>query len=230
MTRDIEEPSAGLAPPAGRRGTPGTGGTPRRRKRGANKQLANGLVALSSAAIVAVYATGYARTAPAAASLSSGDAAALAVGATATTPSDAASPTATATAAPATATATTPSRVAAGRSGVAAPPTATAPTPTQTSQAAQSGAQSGATLRDGTYVGTGSSRHGSIQATVVVQGGRVVSANITGCGTRYPCSDIAMLPGQVFARLSASVDFVSGVTDSSLAYRVAVAAALAKAR
>ena len=172
MTRDIEEPSAGLAPPAGRRGTPGTGGTPRRRKRGANKQLANGLVALSSAAIVAVYAAGYARTAPAAASLSSGDAAALAVGATATTPSDAASPTATATAAPATATATTPSRVAAGRSGVAAPPTATTPAPTQASQ----GAQSSATLRDGTYVGTGSSRHGSIQATVVVQGGRVVSA------------------------------------------------------
>src|SRR5213078_1571748 len=148
-------------------------------------------------------------------------------------PSAAASPTATATAAPATATATTPSRIAAGRSGVAAPPTATAPAPTQTSQAtqtAQSGAQSSATLRDGTYVGTGWSRHGSIQATVVVQGGRVVSANITGCGTRYPCSDIAMLPGQVVARQSAGVDFVSGATDSSIAYRAAVAAALAKAR
>src|SRR5437867_2397056 len=87
VTKDIEEPSAGLTPPAGRRGTPGTGGTPRRRRRGANKQLANGLVVLSSAAIVAVYAAGYARTAPAAASLASGDAAALAVGATATTPS-----------------------------------------------------------------------------------------------------------------------------------------------
>jgi len=225
VTKDIEEPSAGLAPPAGRRGTPGTGGTPRRRRRGANKQLANGLVALSSAAIVAVYAAGYARTAPAAASLASGDAAALAVGATATTPSDAASPTAPATAA----TATTPSQVAAGRSGVAAAPTATTPAPTQTSQATQA-AQSGATLRDGTYVGTGSSRHGSIQATVVVQGGRVVSAIITGCGTRYPCSDIAMLPGQVIARQSAGVDFVSGATDSSIAYRAAVAAALAKAR
>jgi uncharacterized protein with FMN-binding domain len=216
VTREIEEPSAGLAP--------GTGGTPRRRKRGANKQLANGLVALSSAAIVAVYAAGYARTAPAAASLASGDAAAIAVGATATTPSDTASP---------TATATTPSQIAAGRSSVAAAPTATTPAPTQTSQAtqaAQSGAQSGATLRDGTYVGTGSSRHGSIQATVVVQGGRVVSANITGCGTRYPCSDIAMLPGQVVARQSAGVDFVSGATDSSIAYRAAVAAALAKAR
>src|SRR5215217_4807426 len=50
-----QRPAAAVAPP--------------RRKQGGSKKLANGLVALSSAAVIAVYAAGYVRTAPAAASV-----------------------------------------------------------------------------------------------------------------------------------------------------------------
>jgi uncharacterized protein with FMN-binding domain len=87
----------------------------------------------------------------------------------------------------------------------------------------------GASYQDGTYVGVGNSRHGSIQATVVVSGGKIVSAAITGCGTRYPCSKVSMLPGDVVARQGPPVNYVSGATDSSQAYTSAVANALARA-
>jgi uncharacterized protein with FMN-binding domain len=63
-----------------------------------------------------------------------------------------------------------------------------------------------------------------------VQGGQITSAEITNCGTRYPCSRIATLPGQVIARQGAAVNYVSGATDSSVAFRAAVVAALAQAR
>ncbi len=86
------------------------------------------------------------------------------------------------------------------------------------------------TYKDGTYVGVGTSRHGSIQATVVVEGGKIVSAEITGCGTKYPCSKVASLPGQVVARQTATVNVISGATDSSRAYMGAVSAALAQAK
>jgi len=86
-----------------------------------------------------------------------------------------------------------------------------------------------ATYRDGTYIATGTSRHGSISVAVVVGNGQITSAEITSCQTRYPCSKVARLPGQVVARQSATVSYVSGATDSSKAYSGAVAAALAKA-
>jgi uncharacterized protein with FMN-binding domain len=66
--------------------------------------------------------------------------------------------------------------------------------------------------------------------TVTVQGGKITAAEITDCGTRYPCSRIANLPAQAVARQSAAVDLVSGATDSTNAYRAAVNAALAQAR
>jgi len=83
--------------------------------------------------------------------------------------------------------------------------------------------------KDGTYVGRGSSRHGDIQATVVIQGGQVTSASVTGCGTRYPCRDVNPLVSEVLKTQAAPVDHVSGATDSSKAYRDAVKAALAQA-
>lgn len=98
---------------------------------------------------------------------------------------------------------------------------ATVAPPTENSTAAR--------YKDGTYVGTGSSRHGSITATVIVRGGAITSAAITQCGTRYPCAKIAALPGEVVASQSGDVDAVSGATDSSVAYQGAVANALAKA-
>lgn len=87
-----------------------------------------------------------------------------------------------------------------------------------------------APLRDGTYTGWGYCRHGEIQATLIVEHGRVTSAEITGCYTRYSCDWIAKLPPQVVSRQSAEVDFVSGATESADAFYFAVEEALKKAR
>lgn len=83
--------------------------------------------------------------------------------------------------------------------------------------------------RDGTYVGLGKSRHGNIEATVTISGGRIISTAITRCMTRYSCSWIEGLPAQVVARQSAKVDRVSGASDSSKAFVNAVNAALKQA-
>ena len=83
---------------------------------------------------------------------------------------------------------------------------------------------------DGTYYGWGTSRHGDIQAEVEIKNGRIVSASIAQCLTRYSCSWIAALPAQVLARQSADVDYVSGATQSTNAYYYAVVDALLKAK
>ena len=84
--------------------------------------------------------------------------------------------------------------------------------------------------KDGTYTGWGSCRHGDIQASVVIEGGRIASATIAQCYTRYPCTWIEHAPGQVVARQSIKVDYVSGATQSVDAFKEAVAEALAKAK
>ena len=108
-------------------------------------------------------------------------------------------------------------------SNVPASPTATAsspPTDTATT----------AIMRDGIYSGWGTSRHGDIQATVEIKGGRIAAAYISQCLTRYPCSWIAALPPQVVTRQSAEVDYVSGATQSTNAFYYAVVEALNKAK
>lgn len=252
--------------------------TPRPTKHSSGKKLfTNSLVAVSSAAVFAIYAAGYARTNPVAAELAN------TVPLSPTAPAAvAAPPTATATTAPPTATTaptTAPSNsptgrkrerddddnhqgrvppagagqagatgqpVAPGGSGAAAqprPPTqpqpatqtvaptpSTAPVPSTAPAASVPAAATTGAYKDGTYSGTGTSRHGNITVAVTVQSGKITSAEITDCGTRYPCSRVAALPGQVLSRQSASVDTVSGATDSTNAYRSAVVAALAQAR
>ena len=84
--------------------------------------------------------------------------------------------------------------------------------------------------KDGTYSGWGYSRHGDIQAAVVVQDGRVVSAEITQCLTRYSCDVIDMLPAQVISRQNAFVDLISGATESANAYSNAIYRALASSK
>lgn len=86
------------------------------------------------------------------------------------------------------------------------------------------------TYKDGTFTGWGTSRHGDIEATVTIVGGRIVSAVISQCWTRWSCSWIAALPPQVPARQSAEVDYVSGATQSTNAFYWAVVQALSKAR
>jgi uncharacterized protein with FMN-binding domain len=87
-----------------------------------------------------------------------------------------------------------------------------------------------ARFKDGAYLGWGYCRHGDIQASVVVEAGRITSATIARCLTRYSCSWIEALPGQVVSRQSPEVDYVSGATESTDAFHDAVADALSKAK
>lgn len=83
---------------------------------------------------------------------------------------------------------------------------------------------------DGTFVGWGYCRHGQIQSTIVIEHGRIVSAEITQCGTRYSCDWIEKLPPQVVSRQSAEVDFVSGASESADAFYYSIEDALKKAK
>jgi uncharacterized protein with FMN-binding domain len=87
-----------------------------------------------------------------------------------------------------------------------------------------------AAWKDGTYTGWGYSRHGNIEAEVVIQGGRIASAIISQCRTRYSCSVIDKLIPQVAQRQSPDVDYVSGATQSANAFYGAVVEALNKAK
>ena len=91
-------------------------------------------------------------------------------------------------------------------------------------------ADKNAPLKDGMFTGWGTSRHGDIQATVMVKEGKIVGAVISECLTQYSCSWISMLPQQVIDRQSAEVDFVSGATQSTNAFYYAVLNALKKAK
>jgi uncharacterized protein with FMN-binding domain len=85
-------------------------------------------------------------------------------------------------------------------------------------------------FKDGEYYGWGTSRHGDIMAGVEIKGGKITGAWIQQCLTRYSCSWIAALPGQVVARQSPEVDYVSGATQSTNAFYYAVVEALARAK
>jgi uncharacterized protein with FMN-binding domain len=85
-------------------------------------------------------------------------------------------------------------------------------------------------FRDGKYAGWGRCQHGDIQATLVVEGGRIVSAEISKCLTRYSCDVIEKLPPQVIQRQSHTVDMVGGATESADAFYTAVSNALSQAR
>jgi uncharacterized protein with FMN-binding domain len=169
------------------------------------------LAALSSAAILAVYAVGYTLTEDAAQSANSG-----------TAPLQPISPASAAANATSTASAT---------SRASTPGSTTTPTSTTTQRATVTATAKSApaAYRDGTYVGYATGRHGSIEATVTVEGGKIAAVEISQCLTRYPCSRISSLPGQVVSRQTTQVDYVSGATDSSRTFMQAVANALASA-
>lgn len=238
------------------------------RDAGSNKKAANSLLALSSAAVLAVYSAGYVRTRAAAERFAEQTEArvrpAIALSAAPSAPTQgtvqspasapahdiqttlrvttprapekkarrkktvelvapAAAATPTGPLQPVTPVAAVPPAGAvAVASTAAAPPAATGPTapPAPVAQP----------LRDGTYFGWGTSRHGDIQAQVVIEGGRIVSATIAQCLTRYSCSVIAKLPPQVAERQSPEVDYVSGATQSTNAFYYAVVEALSKAK
>ena len=239
--------------------------------RGSNKKVAPRLVALSSAAVLTIYAAGYLRTRSAAERFAADDARRIAgsPGAGAVTlalappqsvdsssrASVSASPAVPALASPGhdvsvSARPNAPLGPSPAPVAVAAAPvptstevwTALPPTPPTAVPLANPATTDGdprtaeplaeprALYKDGTYSGWGTSRHGDIQATVVVEGGRIASAAITQCLTRYSCSWISMLPPQVVSRQSPEVDYVSGATQSTNAFYYAVLEALSKAK
>ena len=223
----------------------------------AGQKISNNLVALSSAAILAVYAAGYHRTGSAAdrfaaqtalpkaaAPIPPGDLTPIAplsgVGATPAArpslapPVRAAHPSAASAAVPNAAPATEPTR-----DSQATPSAPVAPITSSAATTHDPGAEPAAPVeaisqvhyKDGTYLGWGYCNHGDLQVSVVVQGGQITSAVIAQCLTRYPCSRIApTLPIQVLTRQSPEAyHFVSGATESSYAFYEAVAKALSNA-
>lgn len=115
------------------------------------------------------------------------------------------------------------------QSSVSAPPPATEP-PATTAAAASPAVPPKPVFVDGVYQGRGTSRHGDIEATVEIKDGRITSAVISQCLTRYSCSWVSHLLPQVVARQSAEVDYVSGATESANALYYAVLKALSQAK
>jgi uncharacterized protein with FMN-binding domain len=178
----------------------------------ASNRLSRGVVSLAASAITAVYAAGYIHTQAADASLGAPDTVAPAVSAGTTASIAPESPAVTTT-------------------NPLPPSTARrASTSTASGSGTSSTTQPGATLKDGTYSGVGTSRRGNVQVSLSVQDGRVANVNITGATTEYPTRDILALPGQVVSRQNPQIDIVSGATYSSLAFRGAVQQALQKAQ
>jgi uncharacterized protein with FMN-binding domain len=195
---------------------------------GPSQRISNSLITLSSAAIVAIYAAGYHRTSSAAHRFDSQTwqqrtSATIAP----VTPPPAANPEADAT--------TSVPRPAVPPVKKNNPRPAASARKTAPAKPAE---LAGPRYKDGTYLGIGSCPHGDIEASVVIQDGKIVSALISQCLTRYSCAWIAPkipggglpdLPGQVVERQNPKVDYVSGATESSYAFSDAVAAALSKA-
>lgn len=114
-----------------------------------------------------------------------------------------------------------------GAPGVAPGPT---PDSLRASPVTDSVAKAPAGWQDGSWTAWGTSRHGDIEVTVLVERGRITAAAISQCLTQYSCSWIAHLQGQVVARQSPEVDNVSGATHSADAFYYAVVAALKQAK
>ena len=248
-----------------------------------NKKVGNGLLAMSSAAVLAVYSAGYVRTKTAAnrvayerAFASEAPPAKAARDVSYSAPSVPVAPSApalpihsepkqkpvvassstlskaTATSnpgtsvsrveapsAPAEASGQVPAAtVASASSAIPAATTATA-TAVQTQSDATVAAASTAPAaptpppvpvwKDGKYTAWGTCRHGDIQATVVIEAGRIISADITDCQTRYSCDIIEALPPKVISRQKNKFDAIGGATESAYAYYGAVYWALDQA-
>ena len=217
-------------------------------QRGSNKKVANGLVALGSAAVMAVYAAGYTRTRSAADGFnrSEGQAAERRPGipppartaspAEAFVPTPALQPKLSASAKLAPAKEKEEDKVAemvtapavAAVSSIAAPVVEAKVEPPAAAPAAPN--PIAPPWKDGTWEGWGSCRHGDIQAAVVIENGRIKSATIAQCLTRYSCDIIDELLPQVAKKQSPNVDNVSGATQSADAFYYAVYDALLKAK
>lgn len=223
-----------------------------------NKKIANSLVALSSAAILAVYAAGYTRTKAAAEKFEQQsddrrprqappvraqvvEASLKALPAPVVTPAPAETPKETPKEKP-KAVETAPAQPPAIAKAVSATPAAApvavvtpgpaptpAPAPAQAPVAAAAPMSPPGPWKDGVWKGWGTCRHGDIQAAVKIENGKITQAGVSDCETRYSCDIIDKLPPQVLHKQSADVDRVGGATQSSDAFYYAVYEALRQA-
>ena len=185
---------------------------------GGSKKVTHSLVAMSSAAVLAVYAAGYTRTRSAAERL---EAQAAGHRPAPVSPPRVSAPTEEAAAVPASReTPVEPGRVAAAPAH---------PTDTGAKAAPEPIAPPAEPKEEASPI-WGTSRHGDIQAAVVIEGGHIARATISQCLTRYSCSIIEKLPPEVAERQSPEVDYVSGATQSTNAFYYAVVEALGKAK
>jgi uncharacterized protein with FMN-binding domain len=184
-------------------------------------KLSGSIIAISSAAIVGVYALGRVNSsaasnqpmvhAPIAAASVTASAAPTAVASAGSTVTPSAAPTVVAGAGPTVAPGDAPTVVASSS------PSQPTSTPT-------------AIYRDGSYTGSGNSRHGGMDVTVVINGGKITSANVVSCSTRYSCSDVDPLVSEAVSAQGVLVHYISGATDSSNAYNQALLSAVAQAK
>ena len=84
--------------------------------------------------------------------------------------------------------------------------------------------------KNGVFTGTGDSRRGSITVALTVSGGRITNITITDATTQYPTAWVNPLVQEVLSRQGPPVDYVSGATFSSLAFRGAIQQALIQAQ
>jgi uncharacterized protein with FMN-binding domain len=250
-------------------------------RRVSEKKVANSVVALSSAAVLAIYGAGYARTreaadrfaqqaadrrphipaprdegparttesalaepttaapiapsalptasadgpAPVAAPAASASAVARVSPAPTTPPKTERLVATTTVDAPAASEGATPSVPAASTAATTSTP---APPPVAAPAAPVEPAKSG--YKDGTFYGWGTSRHGDIQAAVVIEDGRITVARVERCETRYSCSWITPIPPRILSKQATTYDYVSGATESSDAFQDAVSEALSQAK
>ena len=213
---------------------------------GAGQRISRSLVTLSSTAIVAIYAAGYYRTSAAAHKFDSQTEQRSTVAEAIPPPAPEnppvpAEPLGTSSSTPTVKKNVRKPAAANRKSDSASTEPGESPASasgTGASAAAKAAASVQTQYKDGVFLGWGSCRHGDIEASVQIQDGKIVTATITQCLTRYSCSWISPrvpspvlpdLPREVVERQSAKVDYVSGATESSYAFADAITAALSKA-
>lgn len=188
-------------------------------------RMGSSLIALCSAAVGAIYVTGYVVTDTAPSAGAGSTAAMTAPGSNAAAPGAGKS------------TSGSPS----GSAGNKTQPSAGGAPSSGNAKSAAGGKPSGSTsgkspssqqqYLDGTYHGSGSDQIGTVSVAVKIAGGKIANVQITQCLTHYPQSYIdPVLPQEVVARQSYKVSIISGATLSTYDFAYAVYNALNQAK
>ncbi|MFY4776696.1 FMN-binding protein [Metabacillus sp. RGM 3146] len=97
-------------------------------------------------------------------------------------------------------------------------------------QASGSSSEAKQTYKDGTYTGQGSNHIGSVEVAVTIKKGKIENVEITNCDTHYSESYIENFPAEVVKNQSSKVNAVSGATLSAEDFEAAVDEALVQAQ